>query len=56
MYATCSWLPEENEQVVEQFVSDSNVTFGSFVCKQMNMVGLPHSDSDAMFVAVLEKS
>jgi 16S rRNA (cytosine967-C5)-methyltransferase len=56
VYATCSWLPQENEGVVEQFVSDSNVAFGNFVCKQMNMVGLPHKDSDAMFVAVLEKS
>lgn len=56
VYATCSWLVEENELVVEQFLHDSGDAAQRFTCSRMSMVGLPDCDSDSMFVAVLEKS
>lgn len=51
VYATCSWLVEENEGQVDQFLA----SHPDFKLVSQNMVGFPKVDSDAMFTAVLEK-
>jgi len=49
-YITCSWLPEENEAVVEEFVGET----GAVVVHQ-ELLGLPAFDANTLFVAILEK-
>lgn len=49
VYSTCSWLVEENEDVVGDFLA-SHPEFSQTECR---MLGWPHADADAMFVAVL---
>jgi len=51
IYATCSWLAEENEDAIETFLSHHE----DFTLISTQMIGAPDIDSDTMFVAVLEK-
>jgi len=51
VYATCSWLVEENEDQVTQFLAAHD----QFELISQSMVGFPQIDSDAMFTAVLQK-
>lgn len=50
-YVTCSWLPAENEDIVEAFVAES----GAQVVYQ-ELLGLPAFDANTLFVATLEKT
>ena len=49
-YVTCSWLPAENEAVVEAFVRES----GAAVVVQ-ELLGLPSFDASTVYSAILEK-
>jgi 16S rRNA (cytosine967-C5)-methyltransferase len=51
VYATCSFLPSENEQVVQNFLS-SRKGF-SLISQEIN--GSPAADSDTTFTAVMRK-
>jgi 16S rRNA (cytosine967-C5)-methyltransferase len=51
VYATCSWLPDENEKVVEEWLRTSP----DLQLETMGMVGAPDSNADTMFVASLRK-
>lgn len=50
-YATCSWLVEENEAIVEAFLNDHN----EFKLVTQKVHGAPNQDSDTMFVATMER-
>ncbi|WP_051207655.1 RsmB/NOP family class I SAM-dependent RNA methyltransferase [Saccharospirillum impatiens] len=50
VYATCSWLVEENEDRVSQFLS----AHPGFTLLSQAMVGAPEDDADTMFVAVMQ--
>ena len=52
IYATCSWLTEENEAVVEAFLSTND----QYELVSSQVLGVPVTDSDSMFVAVLQRS
>lgn len=49
-YVTCSWLPSENEEVVEAFVRET----GARPVHQ-ELLGLPAFDANTLFVSILEK-
>jgi len=49
VYATCSWLVEENEAVVERFLA----RHPGFKLQDRKLLGCPEIDADTMFVAVL---
>ena len=49
-YITCSWLPGENEEIVDAFRAET----GAAVLHQ-ELLGLPAFDANTMFVATLEK-
>lgn len=51
IYATCSWLVDENEKVVENFLH-TNQNF-QFISQEI--LGHPYQNSDTMFAAVLER-
>ncbi len=51
VYATCSWLPEENEDIIAAAVFDHPELF----CESQQLCGNPAEDSDTMFYAVLRK-
>ncbi len=51
VYGTCSWLVEENERLVEQFLAANP----HFQCRGMYLFGNPDQDADTTFGAVLEK-
>ncbi|MCB1151154.1 RsmB/NOP family class I SAM-dependent RNA methyltransferase [bacterium] len=51
IYATCSWLPEEDEAVTDAFLADHP----EFTLRRRACAGLPHADSDTTFAAVLER-
>ncbi len=51
VYATCSWQVSENEMQVEWFLKNNP----DFKLVDQKMLGAPQQDSDAMFVAVLQK-
>lgn len=51
VYSTCSWAPEENEDVTKAFFSSSEGSDYELV--RQELLGLPKTDSDAMFVAVM---
>jgi 16S rRNA (cytosine967-C5)-methyltransferase len=51
VYATCSWQVSENEEQVVWFLQEH----AEFSLKSQMMLGLPLQNSDAMFVAVLQK-
>jgi len=50
-YVTCSWLPAENEAVVEAFVAET----GARLVRQ-ELLGLPAFDANTLYVATLEKT
>lgn len=49
-YVTCSWLPAENEAVVEAFMKETGARLG-----HQELLGLPAFDANSLFVAILEK-
>lgn len=51
VYATCSWLVEENEAIVAAFLEKQD----DFSLISQKLLGHPAYDSDTTFVAVLEK-
>ena len=51
VYATCSWQVSENEAQVAWLLANNP----SFTLISQTMLGAPQQDSDAMFVAVLQK-
>lgn len=51
-YATCSWLPEENEAVVNAFLEDAS----GWSLETMHLTGSPEADADTMFCARLRRS
>ena len=51
IYATCSWLTEENEQAVATFLA----AHPQFSLVSQTICGAPDVDADTMFVAVMEK-
>jgi len=51
VYATCSWLPMENEDVVAAFLEEQ----AGFGLVEMGMQGNPGEDADATFFAVLKR-
>jgi len=50
-YVTCSWLPSEDEEIVDAFVAESGATL-----VHQELLGLPAFDANTVFTAVLEKS
>lgn len=52
VYATCSWLVEENEDRVRAFLD----THDEFRLDSQQMLGAPFDDADTMFVAVMRRS
>lgn len=52
VYATCSWQVSENEAQVEWFLQHNP----DYQLVKQTMLGAPMQDSDAMFVAVLQKN
>lgn len=50
VYATCSWLPAENEAVVEAFLK----AYPQFRVLEQKLCGWPRSDADTLFVASLQ--
>jgi 16S rRNA (cytosine967-C5)-methyltransferase len=53
VYSTCSWLVEENEAVIQNFIAQSK---GSFELRQANLYGNPEDDADTMFAAILVRT
>lgn len=51
VYATCSWLVEENEERVKAFLDQNR----EFHCELQTLFGSPEWDSDTLFVARLRK-
>lgn len=51
IYATCSWLVDENEKVVENFLHHNQ----NFQLVSQEILGNPYQDADTMFAAVLER-
>jgi len=51
VYATCSWLPMENEDVVAAFLEEQ----AGFALVEMGMRGNPGEDADSTFVGVLKR-
>jgi len=49
-YVTCSWLPRENETVVDAFAAET----GARVLHQ-DLLGLPSFDANTLYSAILEK-
>jgi len=52
IYATCSWLPEENEDVVAAALQ----AHGELSLEIQQLCGNPSADADTMFYAVLRKT
>jgi 16S rRNA (cytosine967-C5)-methyltransferase len=52
VYATCSWLVSENEDVVARFLE----THPTFECVSQQLFGCPQEDADTLFAAVLRKT
>lgn len=51
VYATCSWLPEEDEEVVDAFLAGHP----EYALRRRGVAGNPHADADTTFIAVLER-
>jgi 16S rRNA (cytosine967-C5)-methyltransferase len=49
-YVTCSWLPSEDEEVVEAFVAETGARV-----EHQELLGLPAFDANTLFVCILEK-
>ena len=54
VYATCSWLPSENEDVVNAFLESAEGK--AFTLEKQQIFGCPDMDSDTMFAARLVRS
>lgn len=52
VYATCSWLAEENELIVERFLKENP----AFRLVEQELLGSPRENADTMFAATLTKS
>lgn len=52
IYATCSWLCEENEHQVAEFLHSNS----QFSLEQQQLVGHPDQDADTMFFAVMRRA
>ncbi|MHA7880611.1 MAG: RsmB/NOP family class I SAM-dependent RNA methyltransferase [Saccharospirillum sp.] len=52
VYATCSWLVEENEDRVAQFLQGHP----DFTLIRQSLLGAPDEDADTLFVAVMQKA
>jgi 16S rRNA (cytosine967-C5)-methyltransferase len=52
VYGTCSWLVEENEELVERFLARQP----EFELERMALHGSPAVDADTMFSAVMRRS
>lgn len=52
IYATCSWMVEEDEEVVEKFLGQRG---GDFALDSMTLIGSPAADSDTMFATVMTR-
>lgn len=51
VYATCSWLAEENEFIVERFLKENP----AFRLVEQELVGSPRENADTMFAATLAR-
>ncbi|MES2615754.1 MAG: RsmB/NOP family class I SAM-dependent RNA methyltransferase [Bdellovibrionota bacterium] len=51
VYSTCSWIVEENEGVVAQFLQNHP----EFKLVEQNLLGSPFENADTMFAAVIKK-
>jgi 16S rRNA (cytosine967-C5)-methyltransferase len=51
VYSTCSWLPNENETRIENFINRST----GWELTTMATTGSPQEDADTMFAAVIRK-
>ncbi len=51
VYATCSWLAEENEIQIEQFLKINT----QFTLKEQYCIGNPEQDADTMFYGLLQR-
>ena len=51
VYSTCSWLYEENENIIECFIKNNP----DFTIINHKMLGSPMENADTMFVAVIQK-
>lgn len=51
VYATCSWLAEENERIVERFLAENP----AFRLVEQEMLGSPRENADTMFAATLAR-
>lgn len=51
VYSTCSWVFDENEGVIEQFLK----LYPEFTLVEQNMLGSPFANADTMFVAVMKR-
>lgn len=49
-YITCSWLPSEDERIVEGFLEESDARV-----VHQELLGVPAFDANTMFVSILEK-
>jgi 16S rRNA (cytosine967-C5)-methyltransferase len=49
-YVTCSWLPTENEAVIEAFTAETGARL-----VQQHLLGLPSFDANTLYSAILEK-
>ncbi|MFH1706639.1 MAG: RsmB/NOP family class I SAM-dependent RNA methyltransferase [Planctomycetota bacterium] len=52
LYATCSWLVDENEAIVDKFLARTP----GWTIENMSMHGAPQIDADTMFGALLRKT
>jgi 16S rRNA (cytosine967-C5)-methyltransferase len=51
VYSTCSWIYEENENIVECFLTNNP----EFTLVKQHILGSPFENADTMFVAVMQK-
>ncbi len=51
VYSTCSWICDENEKIIEKFLSRNT----QFVLKEQKMLGSPFENSDSMFVGIMQR-
>jgi 16S rRNA (cytosine967-C5)-methyltransferase len=51
VYGTCSWIVNENEAVIERFLSGNP----AFSLVEQGLLGSPHANADTMFRAVMRR-
>lgn len=52
VYSTCSWIYDENENIVESFIRNNP----EFVLIKQKMLGSPVENADTMFVSVIQRN